>query len=317
MRESHRHNLNGRAGAAFDYLEENSHDLRVGISSVAKTKVIDCGVKSPGGLTAGLQLARICLSDYAQVELKNGNDGVVIQVYSDHPILACLASQYAGWQINVGSFFAMGSGPMRAAYGKEKLFEQFPDYKELPSEAVGVLETRKPPTAEVIDFIAHKLPPGVDKIKLAYAPTASLAGSIQVVARSLETALHKLHELKFDLTKIVSGHGVAPMPPIGKDDIQAIGWTNDAILYGGKVTLWVNSDDDVLNEIGSKVPSRASADFGRPFGEIFKSYNGDFYKIDPMLFSPAEITFVNLKTGRLFRFGRVEPDLLRKSFAGY
>jgi methenyltetrahydromethanopterin cyclohydrolase len=136
-----------------------------------------------------------------------------------------------------------------------------------------------------------------------------------VVARSVETALHKLHELKFDVTQVVSGFGVAPLPPSTPDELAAIGRTNDAILYGGRVTLWVRADDDAIAAVGSKVPSTASKDHGAPFAELFGRY-GDFYKIDPMLFSPAEVTFVNLKTGRAFAFGKCEPGLLKKSFFG-
>jgi methenyltetrahydromethanopterin cyclohydrolase len=137
-----------------------------------------------------------------------------------------------------------------------------------------------------------------------------------VVARSLETALHKLHELKFDLKQIVSGFGAAPLPPVAKDELSAIGRTNDAILYGGRVTIWVIAEDDQLVEIGPKVPASASPDYGAPFGSIFERAGGDFYKIDPMLFSPAEIVLCNLKTGRSFAFGRVRGDVLYQSFFG-
>jgi methenyltetrahydromethanopterin cyclohydrolase len=136
------------------------------------------------------------------------------------------------------------------------------------------------------------------------------------VARSLETAQHKLHELKFDLGQVVSGYGCAPLPPVAADEIGAIGRTNDAILYGGRAVLWVRADDDQLAEIGPKVPSSASSDHGAPFAEVFARAGNDFYKIDPMLFSPAEIVFQNLKTGRAHVFGRSEPEILRKSFFG-
>ena len=43
-----------------------------------------------------------------------------------------------------------------------------------------------------------------ENLTLAVAPASSIAGTTQVVARSLETALHKLHELKFDLNQVVS-----------------------------------------------------------------------------------------------------------------
>src|SRR6185295_4463784 len=114
-----------------------------------------------------------------------------------------------------------------------------------------------------------------NKITLLVAPAASMAGNLQVVARSLETALHKLHELKFDLGKIVSGFGVAPLPPVAKDELSAIGRTNDAILYGGRVVLWVQADDDELATIGRKVPSSASPDHGAPFAAIFERYQRD------------------------------------------
>ena len=143
---------------------------------------------------------------------------------------------------------------MRAATGREELFQHIIG-KETADCAVGVLETKKAPPAEVVADLAAKLGLSADRLTLLFAPAASLAGSLQVVARSLETALHKLHELKFNLTTIVSGYGIAPLPPVAKDELAAIGRTNDAILYGGRVTLWVRTDDATLEEIGPRVPS--------------------------------------------------------------
>ena len=42
----------------------------------------------------------------------------------------------------------------------------------------------------------------------------------------------------------------------------------------------------------------------------------DFYAVDPLLFSPAEVVFQNLETGRSHAFGRVETDILARSFWG-
>src|SRR5207237_1332592 len=131
----------------------------------------------------------------------------------------------------------------------------------------------------VIDYLAKALNLPATKITLLAAPAASLAGNLQVVARSLETALHKLHELKFDLRQVVSGFGCAPLPPVAKDELGAIGRTNDAILYGGRVNIWVNAEDNQLAEIGAKVPASASSDYGAPFQTIFERYERDFYKI--------------------------------------
>jgi methenyltetrahydromethanopterin cyclohydrolase len=276
----------------------------------------DYGVKAVGGLEAGRQLAEICLADCGRVEIAQGSvgdiSGPLVVVRTDQPVLACMASQYAGWQITGEKFFAMGSGPMRAAAGKEPLFEQL-GYREKPDRVVGVLETSKLPPDDVCQRIAADCGVSPKDVVLLAARTASIAGTVQVVARSVETALHKLHELGYELKNVVSGFGSAPLPPVAADDLTGIGRTNDAILYGGQVTLWVRDSDERLAEIGPRVPSSSSSDFGEPFAAIFERYGRDFYKIDPLLFSPAEITFVNLTTGRSHRFGQVRPDILRRS----
>lgn len=309
--------LNERAHRLADEMAADAAALRLAIHNVAGARVLDCGVRAEGGLRAGLALARVCLADQTEVALLPGElDGVAcpqVTVSTDHPISACLASQYAGWQVSVGTYFAMGSGPMRAAYGKEALFDDIPG-RERPPVAVGVLETRKLPDDPVIAHLCDKLGLPADRLTLLAAPASSLAGTVQVVARALETALHKLHELHFDLARVVAGCGTAPLPPVAADEKEAIGRANDAILYGGRVVVWVRADDAQLAEVGPRVPASASADYGEPFREIFRRAGGDFYKIDPLLFSPAEVEFRNLKTGRCHRFGRTEPDLLRKSF---
>jgi methenyltetrahydromethanopterin cyclohydrolase len=244
-----------------------------------------------------------------------GLPGPQVQVVSDHPVRACMASQYAGWRVKVGKFFGMGSGPMRAAYGKEELYDRIPG-RETPPVAVGVLETSQLPGDEVTAYLAERVRLPADRLTLLCAPASSLAGTVQVVARVLETALHKLVDLKFDLGQVVAGHGTAPLPPVAVDEIQAIGRPNDAILYGGQVVLWVRGDDAALAEVGPKVPSSASPDHGAPFAETFERAGRDFYKIDAGLFSPAVLTFQNLATGRSHTFGRLEPEVLRRSFLG-
>jgi methenyltetrahydromethanopterin cyclohydrolase len=311
-------NLNESAQRLADYMVSNAQALRIAPQYTPMgAKVLDCGVRIAGGLQAGVNLARVCLAGQADVSLVAGEVAGTacphIQVATDQPVLACMASQYAGWQISVGKYFAMGSGPMRATYGKEELFQKIPGREEAPL-AVGVLETRKLPDDAVINFLSERLRLPPTKLTLLVAPAASIAGTVQVVARSLETALHKLFELKFDLGQVVSGFGTAPLPPVAADEMQAIGRTNDAILYGGRVVIWVRSDDDLLARIGPQVPSSASPDHGEPFAAIYQRYNQDFYKIDPMLFSPAEIVLNNLETGRCHAFGKVKPDILKQSF---
>jgi methenyltetrahydromethanopterin cyclohydrolase len=228
------------------------------------------------------------------------------------PHIACMASQYAGWAVKYESYFAIGSGPARALFGNEEIFNKL-DYRDQAKTAVLMLEGRELPGEEVAAFVAEKCKVRSGQLSLLIAPTASLVGSVQIAARSAETGLHKLTELGFDVRQVVSAYGVCPLAPVAGDDMHAIGRTNDAILYGAQVYYSVQAEDEVLAELIEKVPSSGSRDYGVQFYELFKRYNGDFYQIDRMLFSPAQVEIHNLKSGRTFRAGRLNPSLLRKS----
>jgi methenyltetrahydromethanopterin cyclohydrolase len=309
--------LNDRALRLVDELVQEASRYRVHVARIAGARVVDCGGLAEGGLAAGVLTARICLADLADVSLVpyplRELGGMAVQVHTDDPVRACLASQYAGWRIQVGSYFAMASGPMRIVAAREELYQHIA-VREEAAAAVGVLESSQHPTEEVVTAIVAKLPPQTQHLHLLTAPTTSLVGTLQVVARSVETALHKLYELRFDVQQVVSAWGIAPLPPVARDTIGAIGRTNDAILYGAEVVLWVHSDDEQLASLGPHVPACASRDYGQPFADIFTRYHGDFYRIDPLLFSPAVVEFRNLRTGRGHRFGQWEPNILRRSF---
>ena len=311
--------LNERAYQHLQPILSRAQELRVKVQRLpGGCQVIDFGIQVPGGLQAGCALAEICLAGLGRVDIVPASPdisrGPAVQVHTDHPLAACMASQYAGWQLTGEKFFAMGSGPMRATAGKEAIFDTI-GFRDSASRAIGVLETRKLPPADVIEQIASACRITPDSLTLLIAPTASQAGHVQVVARSIETALHKLFELGFDLARVESGYGVAPLPPVAASDLQGIGRTNDAILYGGEVTLWVRGDDESLQAVGPRVPSQASPDHGEPFAAIFERAGRDFYKIDPHLFSPAVVQLCNLDTGHSFRYGRLLPEVLTQSFA--
>lgn len=309
--------LNQQTAELCQALKRRTEELHAQVHAIAGATVIDLGVAARGGLEAGRALAEICLAGLGRVQIVPGDPSVwpgpAVSVETDHPLAACIASQYAGWQIAVGKYFAMGSGPMRAMAAKEAVIQELA-LGETADEAVGVLETAKLPPAETIDYLARECGLPADRLTLVAARTASQAGTVQVVARGVETALHKLHELRFDLRRVESGWGTAPLPPPAADDLTGIGRTNDAILYAARVTLWVRGDDESLRQIGPRLPSNSSPDHGAPFAEIFRRAGHDFYKIDPLLFSPAEVTLANLDTGNSFRFGGTAPEVIWRSF---
>ena len=300
----------------FDFLGIETKTLDNG------AELINFGCTTHSG--AGELLANICMADLAQAKylermpqgISDSNETQAItwvSVETAHPLIACMAAQYAGWPLSVGKFFAMCSGPARSARGKEKVLEEY-QLTAAAQNAVAVLECRKFPDESVAEAIAEECDVPVDQVKICVAPTSSLAGTIQIVGRSVETAIHKLHELKFDLNCIKSGKGEAPSPPIQQDDLVALGWTNDAVLYGAVVELTVDCEDAVIEEVGPKVPSNSSSDFGTPFLEIFERFERDFYKIDKMLFSPAKVVFKNLRNDRTFEFGEQRFDILDDSW---
>lgn len=288
-------------------------------------RVIDCGVQEPGGAEAGLAMARVALADLGGATLRQGPGPCgmawpdcpwpVVSVTSDRPVAACLAAQYAGWKVAAGTFFAMASGPIRAAIGREELFDAI-GMRERPPVAVGLLETARLPPEDVCLGLAADAGVPADRVILLAARTASAAGGLQVVARSLETALHKLHDLHFDLKLIRRGSGAAPLPPVPEpaDDLLAIGRTNDAILYGGHVVLEVDADDETLRDVGPRMVSGASASYGQSFLQLFERAGRDFYALDPALFAPAVVDLVSTGSGRRQRFGTVAPEIVAASF---
>jgi methenyltetrahydromethanopterin cyclohydrolase len=313
--------LNDRAVALADRLVADAEAARVEVTTLANgTRVIDCGAQAAGGFEAGRCFAEICMAGlgtvaYAPVTVE-GRWLPALTVTTDRPAVACLAAQYAGWRLDRDGYFAMGSGPARALIRAEELYEDL-DWDEHASAAVLCLETREPPPAEVADFVAERAGVPPSALTLLMAPTASVAGGVQIAARVVETALHKLHELDFDVRRVVAGFGSCPLPPVAGDDMAAIGRTNDAMLYGGQVHLTVEADDDdELRALVERLPASASSDYGEPFGKVLKDANFDFYEIDPLLFSPAQIRLTSVASGRSFEAGSVNLEVLERSFWG-
>ena len=310
--------MNERASVLADKYIQRAAELRIAVQTLSTgARVVDAGVNVPGGFAAGLALAELCMGGLGHVEFASlmigGEAWPGVNVWTDHPAESCMASQYAGWAINPEGFFAMGSGPLRAkARVERELFGRL-GYAESATRGVLVLEGRALPTDSVVTWVAAKAGLAPDALTFAVAPTASLGGGVQIVARVLETGLHKMEAIGFDVTRVVSAMGTAPLPTTARSDMRAIGRTNDCILYGGQARYTVRAEDAELEELARRLPASASADYGTPFYDIFKRYDNDFYKIDPMLFSPAEVWLTSATSGRTFHAGRIDADVLRAS----
>src|SRR3954454_14883762 len=311
--------LNDRALERADRLAADAEAARVEVTTLSNgTRVIDCGAQAAGGFEAGRAFAGVCMAGLGEVTYAplviEGRWLSAVTVTTDRPAVACLAAQYAGWRLDRDGYFAMGSGPGRAAIRAEELYDDLV-WDEHASSAVLCLETREAPPEGVAAFVAERAGVPPSALTLLTAPTASIVGSVQIAARVVETALHKLHELDFDVRRVVAGYGSCPLPPVAGDDMAALGRTNDAVLYGGQVHLTVAGDDD-LSELVERLPASASKDYGEPFGKVFKDAGHDFYAIDPLLFSPAQIRLTSVGSGRSFEAGHVNLEVLERSFWG-
>jgi methenyltetrahydromethanopterin cyclohydrolase len=314
--------VNAACQPLVDALVNDAQALNLEVSFLENgTRIVDAGINCKGGLEAGRLIGEICMGGLGTATLGT-NSGFEnwpwsVNVHAKTPVLSCLGSQYAGWSLNYKDdntkFFSLGSGPGRALAGREEIFKEF-GYKDSADSTVIVLEVDSFPPVQVAEKVAENCGIEPENLTFILTPTASLAGVMQIAIRVLEVAMHKAHELHFPLEKIVDGYGVTPVAPPGGDFMTAMGRTNDAILFGGQVQLFVDATDDEAKDLAEKMPSNTSSDYGRPFAEIFKAYEYDFFKIDGMLFSPGKVTVTNVNTGKSFTAGDLNRALLNQSF---
>jgi methenyltetrahydromethanopterin cyclohydrolase len=289
--------------------------------------LVDAGLNAQGGYLAGEIVTEICLAGYGTANVTPIQYGDIILpsvfVKTDYPALSTLASQFAGWQVKGEDFSAIASGPARALALKPKDLYVKLNFKEESDSAVIVLETEKKPPESIIQFIADKCKISPKNLFLVMFSTTSLAGATQVSGRVVETGLHKLERVGLDPLLVKHAFGYAPIVPLHPVAGDAMGRTNDAILYGGVTNYTVNFEDEKeLERIVQQAPSssskmiqeaRALAAKSPKFLDIFKEAGFDFYKIDTNIFAPAVVSMNNMKTGKTFRAGNIDIDVIKGS----
>ena len=314
-----KYSINKNVNRLVDSLIKNYEKLNLLIKrGPLGCKIVDAGIKTVGSIEAGLKISEICLGGLGKVNLipseKYKNSSYFLSVFASKPVLACLGSQYAGWSLSSQNFFSLGSGPVRSIAQKEEIFKEL-NYTDKSNKTSIILEVDQFPPAEIVKKISEDTKIKSNEITFILTPTTSIAGNIQVVARVLEVAIHKIHELKFPLEKIVHGIGHAPLPPLARNFVSGMGRTNDSIIYGGIVQLFMKGSDVELKKLAKDLPSQNSKDYGKPFEAIFEKYKRDFYKIDGLLFSPAQVIINSLESGKTYSYGKVNKKLIELSFS--
>jgi methenyltetrahydromethanopterin cyclohydrolase len=274
--------------------------------------ILDFGVDVDGGVEAGLMLADIQTAGMATVytQMDRIADAPIpyVELTTDHPGIALLCSQKAGWELDLGDFDGLGSGPARALVGDEAEFGRVGYYDEFDF-AVLTVESDELPGNEIAEYIAKTA--GVDPPSL-FLPTyaaGSTAGSVSMAARAAEMAVFRLSELGYPPTEIRTATGRAPVAPVSHNESLAMARTNDALAYGGEVYLQVGEESTAFED----VPSTAREEYGTPFEEIFEDADWDFYEVPASVFAPAKVT-IDVVDGDTYVVGETDEELLAESF---
>ena len=315
--------VNLEAKKIVDRMIEKADDLKINVDKLENgSTVIDCGVNVDGSIKAGELYTGVCLGGLADVGISIPGDLSErfalpsVKIKTDFPAVSTLGAQKAGWSVSVGDFFALGSGPARALSLKPAETYEEIGYRDDADIAILTLEADKLPGEDVTDMIAAECDVAAENVYVLVAPTSSLVGSIQISGRVVENGTYKMLEaLHFDVNKVKYAAGIAPIAPVDPDGLKAMGKTNDAVLFGGRTYYYIESKEgDDIKSLAENLPSSASEGYGKPFYDVFKEADYDFYKIDKGMFAPAEVVINDLRTGEVFRAGFVNEELLMKSF---
>ncbi len=283
--------------------------------------LIDMGLRVKGSNEAGVLFTRVTLGDMATVNLgtwrlnEDFSFGSV-ELFVSEPLVACLASQIAGWQLGEGEFATIGSGPARAqaVIASDNYLNMTP-YRDRNDEVVLCIQDIRYPDDSIALEVAKACQVAPENVYLLIAPSASIAGGIQVSARMVEEVCHKMYENGFEVSKVVNARGRTPIAPLVMDEVKAIGRINDAILYGGEAEFWVDATDEEISSVIEKLVSKTSSPYyPELFGVVFERAGRDFYKIDHDFHSIAKLQIHNVRTGKSFTAGEINYDVIRESF---
>lgn len=274
--------------------------------------VLDFGVDALGGVEAGLLLAEIQTGGLATVQTGvgdlEGTPRTYVEVSTDHPAMAFLAAQKAGWELSIEGFEGLGSGPARALVAEEEEFQRI-GYRDAADFTVLAVESDELPGEAVAEHVAERTGVPTSSVFLPTFSTASLTGSVALAGRAGELATFRLSELGYDPLDVLSVTASAPVAPVPGSDNEAMARTNDALAYGSRVHATVETGFDRFDEVAST----AGDEFGTPFAEIFADHEWDFYDLPVELFAPAQVTVDVIGEG-VEVVGGTDEALLAESF---
>ncbi len=305
--------LNRMAVELVDEAIDFADELAIEVHELDNGAVVcDFGVEAVGGIEAGLLLTEIQTGGLATVQTGMGtvSDAPIthVEVSTDHPAMAFLAAQKAGWELSVDGFEGLGSGPARALVAEEDEYQRM-GYRDAADFAVLAIESEELPGEAVAEHVAETAGVPTSSVFLPAFSTASITGSVALAARAGELATFRLSELGYDPLDMLSTTASAPVAPVAATDDAAMARTNDALAYGGRVHMRVETPFDRFEDL----PSTAGSEFGAPFDEIFEEHDWEFYDLPVDVFAPAQAT-IDIVGAGVEVVGDTDESVLAESF---
>jgi methenyltetrahydromethanopterin cyclohydrolase len=305
--------VNQRAMEIVRRIIMDRETLNVGVSVLDNgSTIIDMGVNHTGGWSAAKHLVEVTLGglgilQYGLIEMA-GLELPQAEIYVEKPVTACLSCQLSGWPLpdlkTESGIVPLISGPVRAVVREDRFARAF-SYQDRNDEVVVALQGGLIPDTRLTDYIAAKCGLDPKQVFILTAATGSVAGMVNVAARTLETTLWRLHELGFNPEKVITAWGKAPVPPVSKDEYKAMIRANTYIYYGGTVGLTVECEDEEITKILAAVPlsPETSDQYGTPFGKLLDEADGNIFQMTGFVHSVTKVIFYNAQTGKTFKCG--------------
>ncbi|MCK4477066.1 methenyltetrahydromethanopterin cyclohydrolase [Candidatus Bathyarchaeota archaeon] len=282
--------------------------------------IIDMGVHARGGFEAGRLATEICLGGLANAQLAMMTFADItlpaIGVTTSWPAISTLGIQ-AGYPLLEGEKTKLiASGPARALALKPRKLFDFLDFMDESNIAVIVLQMDYLPSEQVAELIAAECNIESKDLYILVTPGESLAGATQIAGRAIEDVTFTMREvLHYDVRKVKHMFGLAPIAPVCKFVKVEKALSDDLICYCGKVFVALESKKgEDLENLAEELVFESTPIYGKTFYDVLKEANFDFRKVPgfPSIFRPAQVIINDLRTGKMYKAGDVNLDMIKK-----
>ena len=244
----------------------------------------------------------------------------MVTVHTSQPVLACLGSQYAGWSLSVDDkgkkYNVLGSGPARAIGSSEKLFDEL-GYRDEADSAVLVLEADRAPPAgagragrQGLQALARRASPSSMR-----RPRASPARCRSPRAASKSRCIRRTSCISRSTTSSTA----SPRRRCRRrrrDFVAAMGRTNDAIIYGGRVQLYVTGGGEGGEGAGRQSAEPQVEGLRQAVRRDLRGGEGRLLRHRPHAVQPGQGDGDGARKRReLRRRGHIDTAVLSRSFA--